>query len=314
MVGPAGGRGRYHAADPVPTCERGGGDIATPGSIQRKNLERPDQQRELGNGRGGFVDIGQLTIGRAVLEPGWRWSTDIRPMVGGTSCRVHHLHVLREGRFAVRMDDGEYSEFEADDVMDIPPGHDAWVIGEQPVVLLDISGNSRDFGLPTSPARAVVTMLMTDIVGSTATAARLGDDSWRQRLADHNRVVRQQLERFRGREIDTTGDGFLAIFESAAAAVLCALATRDAVRGLGVEIRAGVHTGEVQLLSDDIQGIAVHAVARVMATAGASEVLVSAVVRALVSEADITFDERGTHELKGLPLPLELFLAERGNG
>ena len=124
-------------------------------------------------------------------------------------------------------------------------------------------------------------------------------------------MVRQQLERFRGREIDTTGDGFLAVFESAAAAVLCGLATRDAVRATGMEIRIGVHSGEVELLANDIQGIAVHAVARVMASAGASEVLVSAVVRALVGEGDIKFTERGSHELKGLPAPLELFEAER---
>lgn len=285
--------------------------FATSGSIRRKSLDRPDQQRELGHGSGVVVDIGALTVGRAVLQPGWRWSTDIRPMVGGASCRVHHLHVLMAGRFAVQMDDGEYVEFEPDDAMDIPPGHDSWVLGDEPVVLLDISGNSRDFGLPTSPARAVVTMLMTDIVASTATAARLGDEGWRQRLVEHNRVVRQQLERFRGREIDTTGDGFLAVFESAAAAVLCGLATRDAVRARGLEIRIGVHAGEVELMADDIRGIAVHAVARIMASAHPSEVLVSAVVRALVAEGDIQFTERGSHELKGLPSPLELFAAER---
>jgi class 3 adenylate cyclase len=284
--------------------------FTTSGSVRRKNLQRPDQTRELGHASGVVVDIGSLTVGRAVLEPGWKWSTDIRPLVGGTSCRIHHLHVLISGRFAVQMDSGEEVEFEPDDVMDVPPGHDAWVIGDEPAVLLEISGNSRDFGLPTSPARAVVTMLMTDIVGSTATAAQLGDEGWKQRLAEHNRLVRQQLDRFRGREIDTTGDGFLAVFESAAAAVQCALAARDAVRGMGIEIRTGVHTGEVELRADDIQGIAVHAVARIMASAEASEVLVSAVVRALVSETSVHFLDRGRHELKGLPSALELFAAE----
>ena len=286
-------------------------DFVTPGSIRRKNLGRPDQTRALGHATGGFVDIGSLTIGRAVLEPGWQWSKDIRPLAGGTSCQIHHLHVLIAGRFAVQMESGELVEFEPEDVMDIPPGHDAWVLGSQPVVLLDISGNSRDFGLPTSPTRAVVTMLMTDIVGSTAAAAQLGDQRWRQRLAEHNRIVRQQLEHFRGREIDTTGDGFLAVFESAAGAVRCALATRDAVRTAGVEIRTGVHAGEVELIANDIQGIAVHAVARVMASAGPSEVLVSAVIRALVSETDVQFKERGRHDLKGLPSPLQLFAVER---
>jgi class 3 adenylate cyclase len=153
-------------------------------------------------------------------------------------------------------------------------------------------------------------MLMTDIVGSTATAAQLGDEGWKQRLAEHNRVVRQQLDRFRGREIDTTGDGFLAVFESAGAAVQCALATRDAVRAIGVEIRAGVHTGEVELRANDIQGIAVHAVARIMSRAAASEVLASGVVHALVGESGVQFFDRGRHELKGLPSALELFAVE----
>jgi class 3 adenylate cyclase len=284
--------------------------FTTSGSVRRKNLQRPDQARDLGHASGVVVDIGSLTVGRAVLEPGWKWSADIRPLVGGTSCRIHHLHVLMSGRFAVLMDNGEQVEFEPDDVMDVPPGHDAWVIGHEPAVLLDISGNSRDFGLPTSPARAVVTMLMTDIVGSTATAAQLGDEGWKQRLAEHNRVVRQQLDRFRGREIDTTGDGFLAVFESAGAAVQCALATRDAVRAIGVEIRAGVHTGEVELRANDIQGIAVHAVARIMSRAAASEVLASGVVHALVGESGVQFFDRGRHELKGLPSALELFAVE----
>ena len=283
----------------------------TAGPIRRKNLERPDQQRELGRAHGVVVDIGALSVGRAVLLPGWRWSTDVRPMVGGESCRIHHLHVLMSGHFAVQMDSGELVEFEPDDVMDIPPGHDAWVTGTQPAVLLDISGNSRDFGLPTSPARAVLTMLMTDIVDSTATAARLGDDAWKQRLSEHNRIVRQQLDRFRGREVDTTGDGFLAIFESAGAAVLCALAITEAVRAIGIEVRAGVHTGEMEMFADDIQGIAVHAVARVMSQAGASEVMASAIVRALVSESGLDFAERGSHELKGLPSALELYSVAR---
>lgn len=279
--------------------------------IRRKNLERPDQRRDLGRAHGAFVDVGAVTVGRAVLQPGWRWSTDVRPMVGGSSCRIHHLHVLISGRFAAQMDTGEVVAFEPSDVIDIPPGHDAWVTGKEPVVLLDISGNSRDFGLPTSPARSVVTMLMTDLVESTATAARLGDDAWKQRLGEHNRIVRQQLDRFRGREVDTTGDGFLAVFESAGAAVLCALAITDALRAIGMEVRIGVHTGEVERLADDIQGIAVHAVARVMSSAGASEVVASAVVRALVTESAVEFVDRGTHVLKGLPAPLELYAVER---
>ena len=191
--------------------------------------------------------------------------------------------------------------------MDIPPGHDAWVIGDEEVVLLDVSGNVADFGFPMSSARVVATMLMTDIVGSTAMASQLGDAAWKQRLADHNRAMRRQFERFKGREINTTGDGFLAIFDSARAALLCAIAARDATRAIGIEIRLGVHTGEIELLAGDVRGIAVHAVARVMASAGASEVFATAVTRTLADGSGLRFEDRGQHQLKGLESPLELY-------
>jgi class 3 adenylate cyclase len=280
-------------------------------TIRWKSFDRPDETRPFPHGIGTFVDLDSLAIGRAVLEPGWRWSTDLKPLVGTELCELHHLHVLVSGRMAFQTADGEQHEFAPNDVMDIGPGHDAWVVGDEPVVLLDISGNVSDFGLPTSPTRAVATMLMTDIVGSTKMASELGDAVWKQRLAEHNRAVRRQLERFRGREIDTTGDGFLAIFESAGAAVLCALAAADATRALGMEIRAGVHTGEIELLPNDIRGIAVHATARIMAAAQPSEVLVSSIARALAQGSGLRFESRGSHALKGLETPMELFAVVR---
>lgn len=275
--------------------------------IRWKSLDRPDETRRFPNGIGTLVDIGPLAIGRAILEPGWRWSTDLKSAVGTELCQLHHLHVLISGRIAFEMSDGEVYEFSPSDVMDIPPGHDAWVVGDEPAVLLDISGNVTDFGLPTSRARAVATMLMTDIVGSTKIATEVGDAAWKQRLGDHNRAVRRQIERFHGREIKTTGDGFLAIFESAESALRCALATRDAIRDLDIEIRAGVHTGEVEVLSEDVRGIAVHAAARIMAAAQPSEVLTSAVTRALAEGTGLGFEDRGSHALKGLETPLQLF-------
>ena len=258
------------------------------------------------NGIGSFVEIGPLAIGRAVLEPGWRWSTDLKSAVGTELCELHHLHVLLTGHVAFETADRVVYEFAPGDVMDIPPGHDAWVIGDEPVVLLDISGNVSDFGLPTSRARVVATMLMTDIVGSTKMASQLGDAIWKQRLAEHNRAVRRQLERFHGREIATTGDGFLALFDSAGAALLCALAARDATRELGIEIRAGVHTGEIEVLRDDVRGIAVHATARIMAAAQPSEVLASALTRALAEGTGLRFEDRGSSVLKGIETPIEL--------
>jgi class 3 adenylate cyclase len=259
-----------------------------------------------------MVRLGPLAIGRAVLEPGWRWSEDVKPVVGTKWCESHHLQVLLQGRLAVEMDDGERGEWGPGEVVEIPPGHDTWVVGDEPVVILDVLGNVAEFGLPVPETRIVATMLMTDLVGSTATAARLGDTAWRQLLSHHNRVVRGALGRFRGKEIDTTGDGFLATFDSAAAGLRCAVAIRDDVRDLGLEVRIGVHTGEIEASGEDVRGIAVHATARIMAAAGPSEILTSEVTRAIAAGTGFEFEDRGPHELKGIPGPVELYAVVPG--
>ena len=158
-------------------------------------------------------------------------------------------------------------------------------------------------------------MLMTDIVDSTRTAARIGDAAWKQHLAEHNRIVRAQLDRFGGREVDTTGDGFLVAFASAEAALRCALVIRDAVATAGVEIRAGVHTGEVdQVDGGDLRGIAVHETARVMAAAPAGTVYASGLARALAAASGLRFTSTGTHALKGIEEPAELFRVDAPPG
>jgi class 3 adenylate cyclase len=149
---------------------------------------------------------------------------------------------------------------------------------------------------------------MSDIVESTATLARVGDPAWRQMLADHNRVVRAELRRAQGREISTTGDGFLAEFASAGAALDCALRICGAVRALGVDARLGVHTGEVERVGDDVRGLAVHTTARVMSMAGPAEVFTTTTTRLLSAASPFEFASRGEHQLKGLPAPIELFL------
>lgn len=276
--------------------------------LRSKNLEDPDSLRPLGHGVGVFVDLGRgFVIGRAVLEPGWRWSIDVQPVVGTSSCQVHHLQLILAGRFVVRMDDGEEREFGPSDVMDVPPGHDAWVAGDEPLVIVDMSGNVSDFALPSPRARTLLTMLMTDIVDSTQTAARIGDAAWKQRLGDHNRTVRFQIERFAGREVATTGDGFLAAFASAEAAVRAAISIRSAVAAVGVQIRAGVHTGEVDVIDGDLRGIAVHEAARVMAAAPGGSIYTSAVSRLLAGGSGIRFESVGVHALKGFDEPVELF-------
>lgn len=149
--------------------------------------------------------------------------------------------------------------------------------------------------------RFLTTVLFTDIVGSTEHAARLGDHRWRRLLDDHNAIVRRALTDYGGREIDTAGDGFLATFDGPARAIHCARAACAAVRGLGIEIRAAVHTGECEQVEGKIRGIAVHTGARLASLAGSGEVVASHTVKDLVAGSGIAFDDRGLHELRGVP-------------
>ena len=149
--------------------------------------------------------------------------------------------------------------------------------------------------------RVLATVMFTDIVGSTAKAAELGDHGWLALLGEHNEKVRAQLGRFRGREVDTAGDGFLATFDGPIRAVRCAMAVRDAVRNLGIELRAGLHTGEVELDGEKVRGIAVHIGSRIAGLAGPSEIFVSSTVKDLIAGSAVPFEDRGEHGLKGVP-------------
>jgi class 3 adenylate cyclase/pimeloyl-ACP methyl ester carboxylesterase len=155
--------------------------------------------------------------------------------------------------------------------------------------------------------RVLATVLFTDIVDSTRRAAEMGDRDWHALLDAHDAVVRVQLNRFRGREVNTSGDGFLAMFDGPQRAIRCAMAIRDAVQALGIEVRAGLHTGDCEVRGDDIGGIAVHIGARVSALAGANDVLVSSTLRDLVIGSGLEFEERGSYELKGVPGEWRLF-------
>jgi class 3 adenylate cyclase len=157
--------------------------------------------------------------------------------------------------------------------------------------------------------RVLATVLFTDIVGSTRRAAEMGDKAWRDLLDSHDQTVRRQLGRFRGREVKTAGDGFLATFDGPGRAIQCACAIRDGVRALGIEVRCGLHTGEVEVRGDDVAGIAVHICARVASCAGPAEVLVSATVKDLVVGSGIDFVDRGEHDLKGVPGSWRLYRA-----
>ncbi|WP_369721615.1 adenylate/guanylate cyclase domain-containing protein [Bradyrhizobium sp. LLZ17] len=178
----------------------------------------------------------------------------------------------------------------------------------------DISDAIEEFltGTRGSPAvdRVLATVLFTDIVGSTEKAASLGDRRWRALLDEHHAVIRRNIARFRGREVKTTGDGFLATFDGPARGVRCACAISDEIKLLGIEIRAGLHTGECEMIDDDVGGMAVHIGARVAALAGAGEVLVSGTVKDLVAGSGLRFASRGTTALKGIPGEWQIFAAE----
>ena len=160
------------------------------------------------------------------------------------------------------------------------------------------------------PDRVLATVLFTDIVDSTRRATELGDRDWRLLRDRHDDTVRQEFARFRGREVKTLGDGFLATFDGPARAVRCASAISERMRPLGIEVRSGLHTGEIEIQRDDVGGIAVHIAARVVGLAGTGEVLVSSTVRDLVAGSGLRFQDRGSHVAKELPEPLRLFAAQ----
>jgi class 3 adenylate cyclase len=248
------------------------------------------------------VDVGDLTVGRIVTQPGWRWSTHVRPHVGGDWCEARHVGVVLSGRFEVVMRDGKTLQFWPEDVFEIPPGHDGYTLGDEPCVQIEWSGllAFAGFRLAGTYNRALVTLLFTDLVDSTAMAKRLGDLAWRDVLSAHYEATRVALERHHGHEVNTTGDGLLATFDGPAAALRCAAAVGRAAGRDGLQIRASV------LVGTDVRGVAVHEAARILSAAAADEILVSTTTRALAGNAGV-FRPRGTHILKGLPGEWELF-------
>jgi class 3 adenylate cyclase len=232
--------------------------------------------------------------------------TDIRatlPAINVPTLVLHRtddriVHVEHARYMAEHIPDARYVELPGCD-------HLWWIGGDD---LLDeiesfLTGTTTAF----EPDRVLATVMFTDIVDSTSRAAELGDRRWRDLCDAHDREVRRLLERYRGREVKTLGDGFLATFDGPGRAIRCASDLREAVRSVGLEVRAGLHTGEVELSGDDITGIAVNIGARVGAQAGANEVLVSQTVKDLVAGSGLEFEDRGEHDLKGVPGPWRLW-------
>jgi class 3 adenylate cyclase len=273
---------------------------------EAKSLRRPEQVLTFPNGRVETVSHHETTIGRFLMEPGWRWSRDVGPIAKTRSCQIHHQGLVLRGRLRVESDTGEVCEFGVDDVYDIPPGHDATVPGDETFEAIEFA-SARIYATPGDGDRVLAAVLCTDIVESTAHLRRLGDAAWRELLTEHNQRTRGELNRFRGREIATTGDGFVAVFDGPARAVRCAQAIGSAVGNLGIALRAGIHTGEVELVGADVRGLAVHEAARVAATATAGEVLVSATTKLLLTGSGLPFESAGIHQLKGISDACELF-------
>jgi class 3 adenylate cyclase len=235
---------------------------------------------------------------------------DIRGLLGAVRVPVLVLHrtgdVMADAQasryMAERLPTGSLRELPGDDHFPFFGDQDAVVAVTQEFLTGSMPA--------TEPDRVVLTVLFTDIVGSTARAAELGDRRWRRLLEEHDSVVRSNLARFRGREIETTGDGFLTSFDGPARGIRAAAAIRDELAEQGLQIRVGLHTGEVELVGDHIRGIAVHIAARVLARADAGEILCSRTVKDLVAGSGFRFTPRGSHRLKGVPDAWELFGVE----
>ena len=269
--------------------------------LRRKRFDRPDEVRTVEKARIELVELGDAAIGHTIFEPGWRWSEHVKPIVGTATCEVHHLGYVISGHLHVEMDDGASTDLRAGDVFEVPPGHVAHVVGDEPWRSIDFAGRRLFAKAPEEATeRKLATIVFTDLSRSTETAGLMGDTRWRTLLADHNQASRAHIERYQGREIKTTGDGFLVIFDSPGRAVRAAAGMLDAAAALGLTARAGVHTGEIEVQGDDVRGIAVHAAARILAIAEPGQVLVSGTVRDLLAGSGLTFEERGEFELRGI--------------
>jgi hypothetical protein len=247
--------------------------------LQRKSFASPDQVREFLNGRMDVVNLDETAIGRFVLRPGWRWSKDVAPISGTRSCQHRHVGYTISGSLEVRMDDGTSLVIHARDAYEIPPGHDSWVVGDEPWDSVEFtSGHSFALSPEELGERVLATIVFSDIVGSTATLERIGDRAWANRLHEHNARIRAAIDRFRGRELG---------------------------------VRVGMHTGEVEIVGGQARGVAVHAAARVASLAGPGEVLISGTTRDLLDGSGLAFDARGEHELKGLSGARPIFALRR---
>jgi class 3 adenylate cyclase len=273
-----------------------------------RSFDEPDDVVQLDTVRSEQVVIGGIHVSRDTQYPGWRWSNDVKPFVGTEWCEVRHVGYMIGGMQGVLLRDGTEFELRPGDVMDLPPGHDAWVIGDEPVVTIAWTGVKTWLGpLDSFLERVLATLVFTDIVDSTSLALRIGDRSWSDRMATLESRTRDLIGQHRGRLVKFTGDGTLASFDGAARAVRCAAALRTAANDVELPIRIAVHTGEVDLVDDDMRGVTIHEASRMLDHAAAGDILVSAVTAGLVSDSGFDLGDKGEVELRGISGPRRLF-------
>lgn len=280
--------------------------------LQRKSFSSPDQVRRFPSGDIQVVRLGEIAIGRFVLQPGWRWTKDVAPVVCGRSCQLRHVGYAISGSLQVTLDDGTELTIRGGDGYEIPPGHDVLVLGPEIWESVEFA-SAHTFGLSPEERgeRVLATVLFSDLVGSTAMLERLGDHAWADLLQEHNTRIRAAIDRFGGREVASTGDGFLALFDGAAKAVRAAALMDPAVAELGVRVRVGLHTSEIEIAGGQPRGVGVHAAARVAALAGPGEVLVSGTTRDLLEGSGLALECRGERDLKGLSGTRAIFALQR---
>jgi class 3 adenylate cyclase len=256
------------------------------------------------------VRLAGTVVSHHVLQPGWSWEAHAQPQAGTASCELYHRGVVLSGRMGVRTDEGEEVVIGPNQVFDLPPGHLTWVEGDEELVMLDWAGGAGFDVRPGESERVMATILFTDIVASTAQARKAGDAAWKRTVAMHDDVVRTVLVRFGGREIETAGDSFLIVFDGAERAIRCGLGLVEALAAIQVPIRAGIHSGEVELTGEHVRGVAVHAAARILDEAPPGEVLVSGTTRDLAEgTAGLAFEPRGRYRLRDLEREHDLFAA-----
>jgi class 3 adenylate cyclase len=273
-----------------------------------KNLRSPEERIRMPGAVADLVTLGDVTVGREVDDPGWRWSVDMRPIVGGEWCESHHVGVVLSGRAGFLLRDGTTFEVGPDDVFDVPPGHDSWTLGDEPMVCIEWSGLRSWVGSAvTFGDRVLATLLFVDVVESTTLVAQVGDTRWRELLGGLFEAAHELLAEYRGRFVDSAGDGLFATFDSPGRALQFAAALRTRASAQGLTLRAGVHVGEVEVTGAGVRGLAVHEAARVMSAAAPGEILVSAVTRGLAGTEPSTFEDRGEYQLKGLEGPRVLY-------